>query len=265
MSQIDYYFATVSPFTYIAGTRMEAIAARHGARVAYKPLDILGLFARTGGTPPKDRHESRRAYRLQELRRQAAKAGLPINLAPAHWPTNPAPSSYAIIAASKTQAGADPARMGALVHAMTRACWAEERDIAQDEVIREVLEGQGFDPALTDEGMLAGAEDYARNLEDAVARGVFGAPFYLVGEEGFWGQDRLDDLGLHLAGESVGCVGTTHPVGDLHGHAGRRRRSRRRRHCVQRTSVRSFAWVGAFSQSPSIRASATPVLASWKM
>ena len=201
MQRIDYYFATVSPFTYLAGTRLEAIAAGHGAMVAYKPLDVLALFARTGGTPPRERHPARQAYRRQELRRQAAKRGLPIVLAPRHWPTNPAPSSYALIAAAKTDRGAAPGAMGALVHAMTRACWAEERDIADDAVIRAVLEAEGFDPALADRGLLAGAEEYGRNLEDAVMNGVFGAPFYRVGEEAFWGQDRLEDLDAHLRGE----------------------------------------------------------------
>ena len=200
MPHIDYYFATVSPFTYLAGTRLGGIAARHGATVSYKPLDIIGLFGRTGGVPPKDRHPNRQAYRLQELRRQAAKADLPLTLKPAHWPTNPAPSSYALIAAAG-EVDHDPARMDPLVHAFGRACWAEERDIAQDDVIRDVLTANGFDAGLADRGMLAGAETYARNLEDAVAGGVFGAPFYVVGDEMFWGQDRVDDLDLHLQGK----------------------------------------------------------------
>ncbi len=63
MAHIDYYFATISPYTYLAGTRLEAIAARHGATITYKPLDVAALFGRTGGQAPKDRHESRRAYR----------------------------------------------------------------------------------------------------------------------------------------------------------------------------------------------------------
>lgn len=197
MAHIDYYFATVSPFTYLAGTRLEEIAARHGATITYKPLDVVALFGRTGGQAPKDRHESRKAYRLQEMRRQAAKAGLKLNLQPMFWPTNPAPSSYAVIAAQSAGGG----DLGALVHGITRACWAEERNIAEDEVIRDALQAAGFDPGLADRGMLAGAEAYAANLEEAVSRGVFGAPFYVVGEEMFWGQDRLDDLDLHLAGK----------------------------------------------------------------
>ena len=197
MAQIDYYLATTSPYTYLAGTRLEEIAGRHGAQIAYRPLDVIALFGRTGGVPPRDRHESRQQYRAQELRRQAKKAGMPFNLKPAHWPTNPAPSSYAIIAASAEEGG----DLGALVHGFTRACWAEERDVAEDGVIREVLEAAGFDPGLADRGLLSGAETYGRNLEQAVLAGAFGAPFYITdGDERFWGQDRLDDLDAHLAG-----------------------------------------------------------------
>ena len=198
MAHIDYFFGTLSPFVYLAGTRLEDIAGRHGATIAYKPLDLAALFGRTTGLALKDRHENRRAYRLQEIRRQAAKAGLPINPQPAHWPTNPAPSSYAIIAAAKDGSG----DVGALVHAVGRACWVEERDIAEDDVIRDCLSAAGFAPDLADRGMLASAETYAANLEEAIEKGAFGAPFYVVdGGERFWGQDRLDDLDLHLAGK----------------------------------------------------------------
>ena len=198
MAHINYYFSTLSPFTYIAGTQLEEIAARHGATITYKPLDIIALFGRTGGLPPKDRHPSRQQYRAQDMPRQARKRGMHLNLHPAHWPTNSAPSSYAVIAA-QTAGGGD---LGALVHALTRAVWSEERDIAQDDVIRACLSASGFDPDLADSGLLAGAETYAANLEEAVSVGVFGAPFYVVDSgQVFWGQDRLDDLDAHLAGD----------------------------------------------------------------
>lgn len=198
MAHIDYFFATVSPFTYLAGTRLEAIAARHAATITYKPLDVITLFSRTGGVAPKDRHPARQAYRLQELRRQAAKAGMPINLQPAFWPTNPAPSSYAILAAQKAGGG----DLGKLVATVTAKCWAEEKNIAEDDVIREALVEAGFDGSLAGGMMLAEADEYAANLEDAVSRNVFGAPFYVVdGSEYFWGQDRLDDLDLFLSGK----------------------------------------------------------------
>lgn len=197
MPHIDVYCAAISPWTYLAGMRLDEIAARHGATVTWKPVDLMQLFPRTGGTPLPQRHDSRKAYRLQELRRAAAKTGLPFNIQPMFWPTNAAPSAYAIIAAQATGQGG----IGALVHAFCRACWAENRDIAEDEVVRDVLTKHGFDPAIADRGMLMAAETYAANLEEAVARGVFGAPFYIVGDEKFWGQDRLDDLDLFLAGK----------------------------------------------------------------
>ncbi len=198
MAHIDYFFSTLSPYAYLAGTRAEEIAARHGAKLTYKPMDIIALFGRTGGTPPAERHPSRQDYRLQELARQSIKTGLPLTLQPAHFPTNPAPSSYAIIAAQDAGGG----DLGALVHSLLRACWAEERDIADDAVVRDCLGGAGFDPDLANRGLLSGAETYAANTEEAVERGVFGSPFYVVDSgQKFWGQDRLADLDAHLAGD----------------------------------------------------------------
>ena len=159
---------------------------------------MVALFGRTGGTPPKERHPSRQQLRAQELTRQSKKLGLPLNLQPAFWPTNGAPSSYAIIAAQNAGGG----DLGKLVHGFLRAVWAEDKDIAQDDVVRAMLADAGFDPALADSGLLSGAEAYAANLEEAALRGVFGAPFYITdNDQRFWGQDRIGDLDLHLAGK----------------------------------------------------------------
>ncbi|WP_187428292.1 2-hydroxychromene-2-carboxylate isomerase [Roseobacter fucihabitans] len=198
MAHIDLFFSTLSPYAYLAGNRAEAVAAKHGATITYKPLDIMALFGRTGGTPPKDRHFSRVEMRAQELVRQAKLLDMPLTLKPAHWPTNAAPSSYAFIAAQNAGGG----DLGKLMAAILRSVWADEKDIAQDAVVRACLEEAGFDPSLADSGLLEGAETYAANLEEAVERGVFGAPFYITDtDERFWGQDRIDHLGAHLAGK----------------------------------------------------------------
>lgn len=196
MPRIDYFLSTISPYTYLAGDGLEQIAARHGAEIVYRPFDIMAVFARTGGLPVGQRHPSRQEYRLQDLRRSAALSGMPLNVKPRHWPTNAAPSSYAIIAA-QTAGGGDT---GQLVRSILAACWAEERDIAEDAVIAECLTRAGFAPDTADKGLLAGAEAYGRNTEDAVLAGVFGAPTYVVGDQIFWGQDRLSHLDAHLAG-----------------------------------------------------------------
>jgi 2-hydroxychromene-2-carboxylate isomerase len=198
MAHIDYYFSVLSPFHYLAGPRFKAVVEAHGTEVTFKPLDIMALFDRTGGVRPAERHPARQEYRKQELRRQAKKAGMAINIQPAHWPTNAAPASYAIIAAQAAGGG----DLFTLVQAISRAAWAEEKDIAEDEVIKAALDEAGFDQGLAFSGLLTGAEIYSRNLEEAVEANVFGAPFWVVdGSETFWGQDRIDDLDLFLSGK----------------------------------------------------------------
>ena len=197
MAHIDYFFSTISPYAYLAGNELESIAAKHGVSLTYKPLDILALFARTGGVPPAQRHPSRQDYRIQELSRQSKKRGMKLNISPAHFPTNSAPSSYAVIAAQADGSGT----VAGLVQSLLASCWAEEKNIAEDSVIKSCLITAGFDPVLADSGLLSGAETYAANLEEAVNRGVFGSPFYLLDDgAAFWGQDRLEDLDAHLSG-----------------------------------------------------------------
>lgn len=202
MRQIDYYLSVVSPWTYLCGNRPFEVARKHGVQIVCKPLDPTALFARTGGLPLGQRHESRQAYRLQELRRQSDKLGMALVFKPAFFPTNPAPAAYAIIAAQEAGGGDLPT----LVQSLCAACWAEERDVAQDAVIRDCLSRAGFNPDLTMSGLLRGAEAYARNLEQGILAGVFGVPFFIVGDERFWGQDRIDDLDRHLAGHLAGVA-----------------------------------------------------------
>jgi 2-hydroxychromene-2-carboxylate isomerase len=105
------------------------------------------------------------------------------------------PACVAVITAQAAGGG----DVGALLYGFLRAVWAEERDIAEEDVIRDCLEAAGFDPGLADKGMLTGVETLQRNTDEALARMVFGAPSYVVGEQVFWGQDRLAHLDAHLA------------------------------------------------------------------
>lgn len=195
MTDIAYYLSPLSPWVYLAGRRPFEIAERHGARLDLRPVDGAALFARTGGVALSDRHPNRQAWRLQELARWSARLDVPLNVTPRHFPTNPAPASYALIAAQNCGGG----DLAALLTGIGRAVWAEDRDIAEDAVIRDCLAAAGFDPALADRGLLAGAEAYGRNLEAAIADGAFGFPTWCVGEAVFWGQDRLEFLDAHLA------------------------------------------------------------------
>lgn len=193
MVTIDYFFSLASPFTYLAGLRLEEIAERHDASIVYRPCDMASIFGQTGGLPPAKRHPSRQIYRLQELKRLSADANMPLTLAPRYWPTDPTAASLAVLTVAGQ--GGDA---GTLAHAFLRACWAEERDIADPETINAILGENGVDVAT-----LPSFEDsrsqFDANTALGLERGVFGAPFYIVGEERFWGQDRLAYLDRCLA------------------------------------------------------------------
>lgn len=196
MAHIDYYFTVLSPFAYLAGDRMESVAQAHGATVAYRPVDIMALFSAMGGTPPAQRHASRKEYRMQELKRLSALNGMPMNFQPAHWPTDQKPASALIVAAE--QAGADA---GALTRAVMKAVWTEERDIADAATLDALLSETGIDRAALDPHLDTARGAFDTMTEEAMARGVFGAPFYIVGDQRFWGQDRIAHLDAHLAGK----------------------------------------------------------------
>ncbi len=193
MTNIDYYVFPLSPYCYLAGVKLEDMAAKYGARVVYKPVLLMELFDETGGVRPAKRHPSRMAYRGQELARWAEHTGLPLNLKPAYWPTDAGMACRAIVSAQSDGSG----DTGAFVHALLRAVWAEEKDIAEEAVVREALVASGFSGDLVNtEGS---ADVLVANTAEAVERGVFGVPFYWIGEDAFWGQDRLDFVEKRLA------------------------------------------------------------------
>lgn len=198
MAHIDYFLFPISPFSYLAGDELERVAARHKATITYKPFSLMKIFEATGTPPPGERHPSRQAHRLQELMRVAAHKEMPITLQPAHFPTNPVPAMSAIIAAQSAGGG----DLAGLVQYYLRACWADEKDIADDEVVRAGLADCGFDPNLSNSGMLSGSETIERNTQEALERHVFGAPTYLVDDQIFWGQDRLTYLAAYLANKA---------------------------------------------------------------
>lgn len=198
MAHIDYFLFPISPFSYLAGNEMEEVAARHNATITYKPFSLMKVFEATGTLPPGQRHESRKNHRLQELMRIAAHKNLPITLQPAHFPTNPVPAMSAIIAAQSAGEG----DLAGLVQYYLRACWADEKDIADDDVVKDGLSSCGFDPKLADSGLLTGSETIERNTNEALERHVFGAPTYLVDDQVFWGQDRLTYLAAYLANKT---------------------------------------------------------------
>lgn len=194
---IDYFFSPSSPWTYMGHTRFAAIARAAGAQVNLRPVDYGKIFPVSGGLPVKARPPQRQAYRMMELKRWSAHLGMPLNLEPAFFPVASNDACKIIIAAQTH--GSDAAM--ALAGAIMRACWAEQKNIADAAVLGACADSAG----LPGTALLAQRNDAAITMrfdthtEEAITRQVFGAPTFIVDGELFWGQDRLDFLERALA------------------------------------------------------------------
>jgi 2-hydroxychromene-2-carboxylate isomerase len=188
---IDYYMTPGSPWTYLGHQRFREIARAAGATINVRPVDFGRIFPVSGGLPLKQRPPQRQAYRLMELARWRKRLDVPLTIQPKFFPVSGDPGARLIIAADMvkgTEAALD------LAHAIMRGCWAEERDIADAATLDAIVTSCGLAPAqLRDEKVAADAQArYDQYTAEAIARNVFGAPTYAIGDELFWGQDRLD-------------------------------------------------------------------------
>jgi 2-hydroxychromene-2-carboxylate isomerase len=188
---IQYFFAPQSPFTYLGHERLLAIAKAKGALVEPKPFDLGKIFSLSGGLPLGKRAPQRQAHRLVELARWSQFLNLPMNIQPKFFPVPPDDAAKLIVA-TRTSLGADAAL--ALAGAIGRALWEEEKNISDQETLAQVANSLGLDGAmLVKSAQTAGVqEQYDRNTDEAAAANVFGAPWYIVDGEAYWGQDRLD-------------------------------------------------------------------------
>src|SRR5471030_836437 len=135
---IDYYMTPTSPWAYFGHERFTALAALHGAHVSLKPVDYGRIFAATGGLPLAKRAPARVAYRAVELKRWQEFLGIPLNPAPRYFPVSGDPSALLVIAADQRDLGAM-----ALAFALCRACWVQERDLANPDTLAQIANEQG--------------------------------------------------------------------------------------------------------------------------
>ena len=187
---VDYFFAPQSPWTYLGHARFADMARRHGAVVNVKPVDLGKVFPVSGGLPLPKRAPQRQAYRLVDLKRFSEHLKLPLNLHPRFFPVA-ADDAARVVTAVDLHDGSDAAM--ALTGAVLRAVWAEERNIADPQVLATLLAECGMKGARLDEARSPAVEArYQAHTQEAIDAGVFGAPSYVVDGEMFWGQDRLD-------------------------------------------------------------------------
>ncbi|HUN39221.1 MAG TPA: 2-hydroxychromene-2-carboxylate isomerase [Acetobacteraceae bacterium] len=195
---IDYYASLNSPWTHMGAARIEAMAMAHGASLRIWPVDFGAIFPASGGLPLPKRAPQRQAYRLMELRRWREYLGVPINIQPKHFPANEQAAACCVIALRETQGDAPAIR---LAHRVLKALWQEEKNTGDSETLGGLIREIGLDP---DAVMKLGAESRwaekrIADTQAALDRGVFGAPSYVIGDEIFWGQDRLFFVERRLA------------------------------------------------------------------
>jgi len=188
MKTVDFYFDLSSPYSYLAATQLGPLAARHGAAVRWKPVVLAAVFQAAGNvmpaqSPPKARHM------LVDLERWARRYGVPFVMS-SHFPVNAIKPERMIVAAQGTGRAAE------LGLGLFRAMWVDDQNISDPAVMRAVATAAGLDA----DALLAAIETPAvkdglrANTDEAIARGVFGAPAMFVDDALFWGNDRLHFL-----------------------------------------------------------------------
>ena len=192
---IEFYFDFSSPYGYLASEQIDALAAKHGRRVTWKPF-LMGAVFKQIGTQPLVEVPLKGDYTRRDIVRSAKAAGLRFNV-PAGFPF----MSVGACRASYWAQDRDPARAHALMQSLYRKAWAEGGDISKPGAVIAAAESVGFEGAEVEKAMNdPGVKERLRfEVDGALARGVFGSPWFFVDGEPFWGHDRLAMVDRWLA------------------------------------------------------------------
>ena len=189
----EFLFDFGSPNAYLAHRVLPGIEQRTGVRFQYVPVLLGGIFKATGNRSPVEAYAgipSKLAYEQLEMRRFIARHGISEFQFNPHFPVNTLLIMRGAVAAAMDGA------LAPYVDAVMRAMWAEPKPMADPAVVRAALDAAGLDGAR----LLARTQDadvkqqLIADTERAVARGVFGLPAFFVGEELWFGKDRLADV-----------------------------------------------------------------------
>ena len=192
---IDFYFDFSSPYGYFASTKIEALAAKHGRTVFWRPI-LLGAVFKITGQQPLPTLPLKGSYARHDFARTARLFKVPFRL----------PTKFPIASTAPSRAfywvgDRDPALAKKLAQALFHAYFAEDRDISSPEVTAHIAATLGVSKdelahALND---LAVKERLKNEVDSAIERGVFGSPYIVIDGEPFWGSDRLEQIDQWLA------------------------------------------------------------------
>ncbi len=194
MKRLEFFFDYASTYSYLAHREVERVAAAHDAELVFRPMVLGFVFKATGNSMPAS-VPAKAAYMTHDVRRWARHLGLPFKM-PSVFPVN------TIRALRVAVAALEEGTFAAYHHAVMEGYWAEDQDIGDAETLAAVASRAGLDGGR----LVARAEEAAMktglkaNTDDAIARGVFGAPTFFVGDQMFWGNDRLHFVAEALAG-----------------------------------------------------------------
>lgn len=187
---IAFYFDFSSPYGYLAALRIDELAAKHGRAVAWKPM-LLGVSFKATGSEPLMNIPLKGDYSRHDLARTARLQGVPFAI--------PEPFPFMSVAACRAfywLDDRDPAKARALAKALYRAAFAEGRVISDAQGVTAVARALGIDgaalaAALKDPAIKQRLRD---EVDDTLAKKIFGSPYFVVDGEPFWGNDRLDQI-----------------------------------------------------------------------
>lgn len=192
---VEFYFDFGSPTSYLAYTQLPGICAAAGAELVYRPVLLGGVFQATGNASPIAVPAKGR-YTLIDMQRFARRYGVPLKMNP-HFPIN----TLLLMRAATGVQLRQPERFEALLACVFKGMWVDALNLGDAAVLGPLLAEAGFDPqallALAAEQEVKDA--LKANTEAAIKRGMFGAPTLFVGDEMFFGQDRLDFVREALA------------------------------------------------------------------
>lgn len=193
MARLEWFFDVICPHAFLAASRMETLARATGHELLLRPVSLARLYERQRlpSQPEQQWPENKRTLFRRDAHRQAELAGLRLR-GPLERPVTESALAQRLLAGAPEEARAP------LMHALLSAAWERGKPLDDEGLLRRLADDHGVDPALAEApDSLEALED---NTEEALARGVFGVPTAVLGDDLWWGADRLPFVAAALGG-----------------------------------------------------------------
>ncbi|MAQ07637.1 MAG: 2-hydroxychromene-2-carboxylate isomerase [SAR116 cluster bacterium] len=200
MKKIEYFMSHGSPWTFLGHKRINKIALENNYELIIMPVNYGEVFPATGGLPVNKRSIQRQKYRLQELARWSEFLKVKLNTEPKFFPSRSLLPSLAIISAKllKYENVMD------IAYRIMEALWVKELDIDDEKTLKSVISKltPSAEELIDFSKQDVVSNEIKKNTEKALKSSVFGAPTYIIDDEVFWGQDRLDFVERYIKRQS---------------------------------------------------------------